>query len=93
MKTYTPRTPRATLGLAAAAMAAITMATMVVLPAELEAAAPFDETLASTAAVDAFVARRILEAEDMLREDQAEPAAFAARLSCVHAAEPGPDGS
>ena len=93
MKTYTPKTPRAAFGLAAAAMAAITMAAMVVLPAELEAAAPIGEALASeaTTTADAFVARRIVEADEMLREDQEERAVLAAQTSCLHAAETHPD--
>ena len=58
MNNYTPKTPRAALGLAAAAMATITMAAMVVLPAELETAGPAEEaaTLAADGTADAFVA-------------------------------------
>ena len=95
MNTYTPKTPRAALGLAAAAMAAITMAVMVVLPAGLEAAAPADEaaTVASSAAADAFIARRILDADEMEGEDEAERAALAMPAPCLHAAEPDAHGS
>jgi hypothetical protein len=49
MNAYRPDTPRAALGLAAAAMAAVTMALMVVLPAELEDAGAAEYTLAKTA--------------------------------------------
>ena len=51
MNVYRPDTPRAAFGLAAAAMAAITMALMVVLPAELEDAGAAEYTLAKTAPV------------------------------------------
>ena len=95
MSTYTPKTPRAALGLAAAAMATITMAAMVVLPAELEVAAPADKaaTLAADATADAFVARRISDADEMEREDEAERAVLAMPVSCLHAAEPDPHGT
>jgi len=49
MNVYRPDTPRAAFGLAAAAMAAVTMALMVVLPAELEDAGASEYTLAKTA--------------------------------------------
>jgi hypothetical protein len=95
MNTYTPKTPRAALGLAAAAMATITMAAMVVLPAELEAAAPADEaaTLEADATVDDFVARRILEADEMDREAEAERAVLAMPAPCLGAAEADTHGS
>lgn len=95
MNTYTPNTPRAAFGLAAAAMATMTMAAMVVLPAELEAAAPAERaaTLAADATADAFVARRILEADEMEREDEAERAVLAMPVSCLRAAEADPHGT
>ena len=49
MNVYRPDTPRAAFGLAAAAMSAVTMALMVVLPAELEDAGAAEYTLARTA--------------------------------------------
>ncbi|HYQ99716.1 MAG TPA: hypothetical protein VET86_06715 [Casimicrobiaceae bacterium] len=95
MNNYTPKTPRAALCLAAAAMATITTAAMVVLPAELETAGPAEEaaTLAADGTADAFVARRISEAEEMDREDEAERAVLAMPASCLGAAEPDPHGS
>jgi len=93
MNTYTPKTPRAALGLAAAAMAAITMAVMVVLPAGLEAAAPADEAATLASVPDAFIARQILDADEMEREDEAERAALAMPSACLHAAEPDAHGS
>ena len=48
MNVYRPDTPRAAFGLAAAAMSAITMALMVVLPAELEDAGAAEYTLAKS---------------------------------------------
>src|SRR5262245_41772590 len=48
MNVYRPDTPRAAFGLAAAAMAAITMALMVVLPAKLEDAGAAEYTLAKS---------------------------------------------
>ena len=93
MNTYTPNHPRAAFGLAAAAMATITMAAMVVLPAELEAAAPAGWAATLAADANAFVARRILEADEMEREDEAERAVLAMPVSCLHAAEPDPHGT
>ncbi len=96
MNTYTPKkTPRAALGIAAAAMAAITMAMMVVLPAGLEAAAPANEplTLASIVISDAYAARPIAGAEQMKQEVEAERAALAMPGGCLHAAERDTHGS
>ena len=53
MNRYKPSTPRAALGLTAVAMAAITMGTLVVLPAELDSAAADPSTLAAKAATKA----------------------------------------
>ena len=92
MNSYRPRTPRAAFGLAAVAMSAITMATMVVLPAELEAAdyAQGSDAIATGAAVESFVARGYLDAYDeMVREDEAERAALAPPAPCVHSPEAG----
>jgi hypothetical protein len=47
MKRYEPSTPRAALGLTAVAMAAITMAALVVLPAELDSVSADPYTLAA----------------------------------------------
>jgi len=60
MNAYRPDTPRVAFGLAAAAMAAITMALMVVLPAQLEDAGAAEYTLAKStpAPVHAAVAYR-----------------------------------
>lgn len=51
MNVYTPDTPRAAFGIAAAAMTAVTMALMVVLPAALEDAGGADYTLAKSTPV------------------------------------------
>ena len=63
MNVYRPDTPRAAFGLAAAAMAAITMALMVVLPAKLEDAGAAEYTLAKTtkASIHAAVVHRGLD--------------------------------
>ena len=50
MNAYEPSTPRATLGLAAVAMAAITIAAMVVLPGRLDSVSPDLLALASAKA-------------------------------------------
>jgi hypothetical protein len=56
MNVYKPDTPRLAFGLAAAAMAAITMALMVVLPAQLEDAGAAGYTLANSAPAPVRVA-------------------------------------
>lgn len=63
MNVYRPDTHRVAFGLAAAAMAAITMALMVVLPAQLEDAGAAEYTLAKSAPapVRAAVVHRGLE--------------------------------
>jgi hypothetical protein len=50
MNGYKPSTPRVALGLAAAAMAAITMGAMVVLPAQLDSVTASADTLAANEA-------------------------------------------
>jgi hypothetical protein len=50
MNGYKPSTPRAALGLAAVAMAAITMGALVVLPAQLESVSASPNTLVATEA-------------------------------------------
>ena len=50
MNRYKPSTPRAALGLTAVAMAAITMGTLVVLPAKLDATGAEPSTLAAAKA-------------------------------------------
>ena len=74
-------------------MSAITMAMMVVLPAELEAAdyaAQGSDAIATGAAVESSVARGYLDAYDeMVREDEAERAALATPAPCVHSPEAG----
>ena len=47
MKSYKPATPRAAMGLAALAMAAITLGTFVVLPAKFDSLGTSPDTLAA----------------------------------------------
>jgi hypothetical protein len=92
MNVYQPRTPRAALGLAATAFAAITMAAMVVVPAELEAAGNAQAGVASGggATVQPSVARSDLDADgEIAREDDAERAALALPAPCALSPEWG----
>lgn len=76
MRVYEFRKPRAALGLAAVAMASITMAAMVVLPAALDAsdAPPYTEAMGTTMHVEVTGRRSSLdEDETALREEMAEP--------------------
>jgi len=93
MNVYTPDTPRAAFGLAAAAMAAITMALMVVLPAELEDAGATEYTLAKTApgSVHAAAVHRGLELDAAIACEERGIIVRAAdemQLTCINIERP-----
>ena len=88
MIVYKTATPRAALGVAAAAMAAVTMAVMVVIPAELEVndSTPYVQSTATQALVVRTLPAISVLAES-LDSDEAAPAGHAALDSpepCVH---------
>ena len=83
MNGYKPSTPRAALGLAAAAMTAIIVGALVVLPAKLEsvsagpdtlAAAKAATTAATTAPIEVAISPARIDVPEVVnREEQAHP--------------------
>jgi len=92
MNVYRPDTPRAAFGVAAAAMAAVTMALMVVLPAELEDAGAADYTLAKStpASMHAAVVPRGLGVDSAACEenDIVVRIAYEGQLTCIESPRP-----
>jgi len=92
MNVYTPDTPRVAFGLAAAAMAAITMALMVVLPAQLEDAGAAEYTLAKSAPapLHASVVHRGLEltSATACEDGMLVRVAQEMQLTCIELPEP-----
>ena len=92
MNVYRPDTHRTAFGLAAAAMAAITMALMVVLPAQMEDAGAAEYTLAKStpASVHAAVVHRGLELTPAIacEEGTLVRVAQEMQLTCIELPEP-----
>ena len=87
MNVYRPDTPRAAFGIAAAAMAAVTMALMVVLPAELEDASGAEYTLAKSApaSMRAAIVQRGLDVDSAACEENGVVVriAYEGQLACI----------
>jgi hypothetical protein len=87
MNVYTPDTPRAAFGVAAAAMAAVTMALMVVLPAELEDAGAAGYMLANPApaSMHAAVVQRGLDFDHATCDEDGVVMriAYEGQLTCI----------
>jgi hypothetical protein len=87
MNVYRPDTPRAAFGIAAAAMTAVTMALMVVLPAELEDAGAAEYTLAKSApaSMHAAVVHRGLDVSNATCDENGMVVriAYEGPLTCV----------
>jgi hypothetical protein len=81
MNGYEPSTPRAALGLTAAAMAAITMGALVVLPAKFDAVSANPYTLAATktatkAPIEVAMSPACIDVPEVVnREERIQPVA------------------